>query len=181
MTFLPGPWPLYLPDGTIDPFEEAACWLLEGEREAVLPGPAAVGSKSVHARVLLEHVPHLERATPAKLLRRPGLRIVLAMPAPEQLERLDRARFHAATEWFLVPSRPGTAERDHQEAWIWAHANPAPTHGHNPGGRALDPFELLTDTELWALSVRAGMVPDRRGPVRGPNERHIRLLPGKRG
>jgi hypothetical protein len=174
-----GPWSITAAPSDLDPYLAATLWLLEHGSGGMIAGPEAHARRSVHARALLETVLALDGTHPGPLAQRPGLGVVLAAPTRAQLERVNRRRFDESAAWFLIFSELDPEERERQEAWLWAHSRPAPAPDTAPDGG--DPASavsgLLTEAELWALSLRAGLPPTPPAPPRGAR---MRLIPGGR-
>lgn len=155
----PGPRVYQAPNG-IDPFEAAAMWLVEGGLDVIVVGAEGRRQSSVHARALIEGVPEMGAALHGPYLEQPGLRVVLAMPDPAQLESLEAVGLHWSTKWFLIPSVEDPDARCYQDAWAWACERPSA--GRRPAKRGgahavADPFGLFSTQELWALVLRAGV------------------------
>ncbi|HEY0225626.1 MAG TPA: hypothetical protein VGC05_04350 [Mycobacterium sp.] len=154
-------WDVETPGVDDEPYLAATKWLLGHRRGALIVGPEAGESPSVHARTLLEGAPSLDPRHPGPRAHKSGLGVVLVQPNATQFEALNRKRFDARTTWYLVPSEPGDA-RAVQEAWLWAVRRPGPRLRRGDAAvRALDadPMSLLSDIELWALALRAGRTP----------------------
>jgi hypothetical protein len=167
-------WEIHTPPPDTDPFLSATLWALDRPYPVIITGPDARKAHSVHARTLLEGAIPLDGTHPGPLIGEPGLAVVLAMPTPTQLESLRTSRFHADARWFLLPSTPGTTDREYQDAWLWAHQRPAPP----ASTRSTDLSTIrgiLSDVETWALLVRAD--DDRAAALRDPRPRRLWLLP----
>lgn len=161
-----GGWVVTVATARIDPYLAATLWLLDRAHWAIIAGPEAYDARSVHAKTLMESVIVLDGTHPGPLALHDDLGIVLAAPTATQLAGLHRSHFDATASWFMIPSQHDPLERELQEAWLWAHARPAP--GASAGAASDD---LLTPAEAWALALRAGreaplMRTGRRGPMR---------------